>query len=334
MNWEKIDWAYLQRLRSLYTGAPLAASAVYFDSDEQLESYHLTLGARIGWKWDYVLGELKHRGWEFSLPEWTDWGCGSGVASLALLRNGVSPQKLSLWDHSTRAMSLAKTKVREFGPQISMELLTKAPKSASCLLLSHVLNELTAANQESLFQLVKNSEVILWVENGTHATSRELSKFRDRLLETGLFEVLAPCAQQGVCGVLASQNERHWCHTFGPVPSEAHQSPRWREVATRLSIDLRSLPLSFLVLAKKDSKCVKRTLKEDASRVFRLIGEARHYKGYSKLLTCHGQRGVSEIILQKRDAPALMKILQKASFEVPLLKVELNGEKVQSGVWI
>jgi hypothetical protein len=52
------------------------------------------------------------------------------------------------------------------------------------------------------------------------------------------------------------------------------------------------------------------------------------------LLTCNGQQGVGEIILQKREVPELMKALQKAKFEAPLLKLELENEHVRSGVFI
>ena len=86
--------------------------------------------------------------------------------------------------------------------------------------------------------------------------------------------------------------------------------------------------MSFLVLRQKGAS------PNNEADVFRLIGEARHYKGYSKLLACNGQRGVGEIILQKREAPELMKALQKAKFEAPLLKLELENENVRSGVFI
>ena len=57
MEWEKLDWEALDRLREGFlTGA--AARGPYWKSLGDLANYDLTYGERIGWKWDAVLAEL------------------------------------------------------------------------------------------------------------------------------------------------------------------------------------------------------------------------------------------------------------------------------------
>jgi hypothetical protein len=43
----------------------------------------------------------------------------------------------------------------------------------------------------------------------------------------------------------------------------------------------------------------------------RVIGEAREFKGYLKVLSCD-ERGLAERVLQKRDAPTLFKEVRAA----------------------
>ncbi len=71
-------------------------------------------------------------------------------------------------------------------------------------------------------------------------------------------------------------------------------------------------------------------MSEDA----RVIGEPRHHKGYSQLLTCqalNGQPTLSEFILQKRDAPELLKTLVKKPDRVPVLRLTTAGNKIIAG---
>src|SRR5207244_1564733 len=103
--------------------------------------------------------------------------------------------------------------------------------------------------------------------------SRRLIAIREELL--GPFHVVAPCPHQGRCGLLAPGNERHWCHHFAEPPAEAFQSADWRRFSTELGIDLRSLPVSFLVLDRAMPK---------PSPGARQVGRSRRYKGYTTYL--------------------------------------------------
>jgi hypothetical protein len=61
----------------------------------------------------------------------------------------------------------------------------------------------------------------------------------------------------------------------------------------------------------------------------RIIGRPRDYKGYSKVLSCQAE-GVDEFTLQKRDAPALLREIQKDE-EAFLYRWTLDDGKIRSG---
>ena len=73
-------------------------------------------------------------------------------------------------------------------------------------------------------------------------------------------------------------------------------------------IDLRDLPLSFLVLDKRPVP----SLPDGAGRV---IGHPRIYKGHALLLGCDAS-GVSERKMTKRRFPEEFRMLRKGTAEV------------------
>ena len=82
MTWTELDWKALDRLREKFLHGS-AAAGPYWETADDLSSYDLTYGERIGWKWDHVLRELHLRGWRpaATVTSDFDWGCGRGVAA-------------------------------------------------------------------------------------------------------------------------------------------------------------------------------------------------------------------------------------------------------------
>ena len=317
MNWESLDWEILDRLREKFLSGS-AAEGPYWHTITDLECYDFTYGERIGWKWDAVLRELKSRGWTppGSEAERTsaatatvlDWGCGSGIAGRRVIDffGADNFAELLVHDHSALAMDYAEHRAKQAFPNIAVAradyraLEGNAP--LDLLVISHVLNELDPLALAQLNALCARAKAILWVEPGTHHVSRILGDWREKLRADGM-NVIAPCTHQHACGVLAAGNERHWCHCFANPAANIYADSEWVKFGQRAGIDLRSLPYSFLVLDRRAS-----TMPEGFSRI---IGEARHYKGYAKLYNCDAG-GVSDLMLQKRDAPALFKALKHA----------------------
>ena len=123
----------------------------------------------------------------------------------------------------------------------------------------------------------------------------ELPEFVGSTLR-GAFGIVAPCTHQAVCGLLAPENERAWCHHFATSPPEVYMDGNWARFAKTVGIDLRSLPLSYLVLDK-------RPMPPPPAGAVRLIGRPRIQKAHALLFACDAT-GVREKRLAKRLFPA------------------------------
>ena len=203
MNWDELDWAALDRLRSLFLAGG-GTQGPYWRSRGELASYDFTYGERIGWKWDAVLRELGQRGWKPPGPPAhpgrpghaagaatgyavLDWGCGSGVAGRRVVR-GLGADHvaaLRLWDHSAMAADYAAEAASLAFPGMRVENVTPgflaADGPVGLLVISHVLNELPAAELLALRGLAARADAILWVEPGTTEVSRALIEVREQL---------------------------------------------------------------------------------------------------------------------------------------------------------
>jgi hypothetical protein len=301
MDWQTIDWKALERLRSAFLDGT-AGARDYWRNDRDLESYDQTFGQRIRWKWDYVLKDLQRRGWKPPRGEAVDWGCGSGIATRAFLEHfgAEPPSKLVLWDRSPGAMQFAARKAREESPKISVWLDRPAGHDFGTLLISHVLTELSVEQVAELLGLAAHATSVIWVEPGTYELSRRLIAAREQL--RGAFQVVSPCTHQAACGMLTPENQRHWCHHFAPPPSDVFTDGNWARFAKLAGVDLRSLPVSFLVLDKRPQP--------NQANAARVIGRPRVYKAHALVLGCDAD-GVREHRLTKRNQPEEFRRLKK-----------------------
>jgi hypothetical protein len=325
MNWQSIDWSELDRLREGFLSGQ-ASSGSYWKSEHDLSSYDFTYGERIGWKWDHVLRELRLRRWKPTSRAVLDWGCGSGIAGRRVIEffGPSNFDTLSVWDHSAVACDFASEAATKAFPSLNVAIATPSllhsHEPIGLLVVSHVLNELSAAALNELRALVARSHEVLWVEPGTHTVSRSLGALRDEFLTS--FRLIAPCTHQLRCPALAPGKERDWCHFFAPPPSEIFANPDWVKFGQRAGIDLRSLPYCFIALERSrmeatrppnPSPAAAQTCDEttpslpDLSRV---IGRPEHFKPYVRLLNCDAT-GLHELELLKRTDPALFKQLDR-----------------------
>lgn len=302
MDWEKVDWKALERLRAAFLDGTAGAQD-YWRAESDLESYDQTFGQRIRWKWDYVLHELKRRGWSppATAGEVIDWGCGTGIATRSFLEHfgPNASATFHFWDRSSLAMQYAAHKAREAFPDIKVWLEKPPEEMSGTLLISHVLTELTDAQLDELIALIAHATAVIWVEPGTYDASRRLIAVRERL--RGRFQVVAPCTHQAGCGMLTPENERHWCHHFAPSPPEVFMDGHWARFAKIAGVDLRSLPLSFLVLDKRPAPQLDE---------IRVIGRPRVYKAHALLLGCDSS-GVRDYRQTKREQPEEFRRLKK-----------------------
>jgi len=321
MDWTKLDWNALERLREGFLQGT-AARGDYWQATTDLANYDLTYGERIGWKWDAVLAELRVRGWAPPSQTVLDWGCGSGIAGRRVLRAfGVERfTTLQVWDHSSLACDFSVETARQKFPSLIVERFTP-DKPVGTLVLSHVLNELSPAAREELLALARRADAVLWVEPGTREVSRALAALRDQLRDG--FDLIAPCTHANSCPLFEPKNERHWCHYFAPAPAGIYADPNWVRFGQKAGVDLRSLPYSVLVLEKKGLRPSSTSLPTDASRV---IGRPRVHKAHTDLLSCD-RTGLNELKLFRRTNPALTKQFEKKP-PIPLYHWQRDGEKI------
>lgn len=283
------DW---QRLRALRDRFLSGARGEYW-TPRDLELYDATFAQRIGWKWDAVLETLDRAGWRPKSPRLLDWGCGSGIAGRAVA-DWTRIREAFVFDRSAAAMTFAGARLRARGLSVATVRPDEIPAD-TLLLISHVAGELSDEDLLRLARGAAGAAEVLWVEPGSRDISRRLTLAHDELQKQGHHPV-APCTHDRPCPM--NSCERDWCHFFAPAPPEIFQSAFWREFSTRLEIDLRALPFSFLATSRHPVRW--------PAAAERVIGRARAMKAHCELLCC-GAGGLVTRDLQKRDAPALFR---------------------------
>jgi ribosomal protein RSM22 (predicted rRNA methylase) len=308
VNLTKNDWATLSRLRDSYLGAEFKGTKDYWSSLNDLALYDSTFGQRIAWKWQNVILESKEKLQSFLTKEdWrvVDWGCGTAIASRTLLLEIPAAQikELVLIDRSSLAKEWATKKIKELAPELPVQNSLKMPSSLPTLvLISHVLDELDNEALTSLLSTINESYLFIWVEPGTKIISQKLVSLREKLRSQ--FSFLAPCPHSLTCGLTHENNRSHWCHHFAKSPDEVFHSSFWSEFSKQMGIDIRSLPVSYLVGSKAPTS-------ENTKN--RILGRARIYKGYAMALCCE-RSGVSDRKITSKENSQLVKKLKSPEF--------------------
>lgn len=313
---EKIDWSVLEHLRRMYISEAPQLKRDYWNSATTLESYDATFAQRIGWKWDAVLQEFK----QLSIPAahskilLLDWGCGTGIAArrfVSILGDSYI-SSVAFFDRSKVAAEFAKQKFGLEFPEIPAFVTHQQPKESFILLVSHVFSELDNSAKESLKEIARSAEAVFFVEPGTPNQSADLITMREDLREH--MTVVAPCPHTDQCGLIRNNNQEDWCHNFAKPPSKIFHDPNWSLFAKRMEIDLRSLPVSFLILLKNIDQLTCRN-----DNMIRVLGRPTVNKTGARFVGC-GKNGVFNTTVEKRTRKNTVKQLDKSSFTafVPL----------------
>jgi hypothetical protein len=119
--------------------------------------------------------------------------------------------------------------------------------------------------------------------------------------------------------MLTTGNERYWCHHFAPSPAEAHTDAGWARFGRLAGIDLRSLPLSYLVLDKRPAPALP-------AGAVRIIGRPRVEKAFARVLGCD-ETGVREKRLAKRALAEEYRRMKRGDFS-PLQAWRCAGDAI------
>jgi SAM-dependent methyltransferase len=312
------DRARLERLRRGFLADPPRSE---WRDRRDLELYDATFGQRIAWKWRVVLDELSAQRFAAPAGEVLDLGCGTAIASRAWLgRFGSAATSVRLVDASPRALELARERLQAERANLCVEIgVGGAPPAV--LLASHVLGELSRSQRDGAVALARQAEVVVWLEPGERATSRELGRVRDELLDS--FDVLAPCTHASACPLLQRGRDADWCHFFARPPQEVFTESRWARFGKELGIDLRSLPYSYLVLRRTESGA-----SASSSGLERVLGRPRTEKGRSVLDVC-GAAGCRRLALLDRDAGDELARLRDPAGERLVYRMEWDEKRVR-----
>jgi len=321
MGWKDADWRRMQELRTLFLERRTGDSARgYWRTARDLELYDAFFAQRIGWKWDAVLHELARRGWQPPELPVCDFGCGTGIAARTFARTfGAPASGIELWDASGLARRFARERLTEEFSGLKVRALEHAPREASVLLISHVLNELDQTARAGVLELARRATVVMWVEAGDRETSRALCEVREDMRSA--FRVIAPCPHQATCGALAGESD--WCHHFARPPRSVFQDGDWTHFSHALRVDLRSLPYSFLVLDRRAA--AESDLRPTRTR---LIGRPRIEKGRALVHACRSS-GTETLILPQRLDKRLFKSLSDCAGRVLEFDVESQNGRIE-----
>lgn len=119
--------------------------------------------------------------------------------------------------------------------------------------------------------------------------------------------------------MLAAENSRHWCHHFANPPREVFMNAFWSHFSRIMGVDLRSLPISYLVMDRRPAPPV-------AEGAVRILGRPRLYKPYALLQGCDAV-GIREKQLAKRRHPEIYRAL-KHHRPVSLQSWQIDGNEV------
>ena len=298
----------------------------YWCDGSLVELYDRTFGERIRWKWAWVLAEAERRAPRLSAPgarRILDLGCGSAVATRAFLdrfppRPGDS---ITLWDRSAAALEVATRLVQHEHGTLDVRASTSPPAAqppADVVLVSHLLAELGRDARADVAARARTAGCVLVVEPGSRAASQAVVELREALLPT--HEPLAPCPHGAPCPM--RQRRDDWCHAFAPPAPEAFTEARWRAFSEAFGIDLRSLPVSYLVLEQ-------RPVPERGGGLARLLGRAKVEKGRARLDLCTRSGLERPDLLQRTDRSFFKRLSSGRPFN-PLLELECRDGRIAS----
>ena len=186
------------------------------------------------------------------------------------------------------------------------------------------MTELDEATLARWLTALRGADVILWVEPGHRAAAERLVTVRETLLDD--FLPISPCTHDGSCPLSgAAASGRDWCHQFATPAPEAFTDSHWRRFSDTFSVDMRSLPMSHLVLMRRG---LTQASPADPAQS-RILGRPRIEKGRAFLDLCSSSGYRTVDMLQRTNKP-LFKALDRGKLLNPRVQVAIDEERITS----
>lgn len=222
----------------------------------------------------------------------TDWGCGPGTASLALIAHAdlkAQIKKQTLIDQSDLVLShFADLHSQLIGLEKNSNTSFRKPisqKENSCLIMSYSLTEVS-----QLPEGWDQFEALMILEPSTSEDGRHLLELRQKLIDRG-YSIWAPCTHQLKCPLLI-ESKTDWCHDRAQV-----EAPEWfLELEDHLPMRNRTVTTSYILARKKKASAF-------AANRGRLIGDSREEKGKTRQMLCRGEKREFLTWMHKKTVP-------------------------------
>ena len=268
-----------------------------------------------------------------------DYGSGLGAATLALKTSsfGKSIQDFYAFEPNGLAAELAAS-FRFF--QGVQRLGAGSKKKADLLLMSFSLNEIP----DLTVDFFKPYPHTLVIEPGSKTWGRKLLELRKSLIESGEFEILAPCTHEQDCPLLV-HSTKDWCHDVVALRREIERGapPHWLDLLDSLPVENQALTASYLFFRKKSqlAKVQRRDTELPSFLRFRITGDPLREKGKTRQMICFGsertflsqleRKNWTRLELKRGDLGRLPKeALNFLPFELRLLPDMVGSEKKTS----
>jgi ribosomal protein RSM22 (predicted rRNA methylase) len=286
-----------ERISSLYRNGTGSSVAIR-DSTDAL-AYALTRSPATYGAVHNVLTRLRERSPSFSPQTALDLGSGTGAASWAITEAFPHIASITQADRNQPLLSLSRTLAQRASSaalrnaaQINTDLNRDLPdKPADLVVLSYVLAELPPDQAQSLFVAAWGlcTGALVLVEPGTPAGFGQILSARF-ILGGGGAHILAPCAHQRACPILAPD----WCHF-------AQRIERSRDHRILKSADLpyEDEKFSYLIFVREPHFT--------PATESRILARPQKARTSITLKLCHPDSTANLVTISRRDKPSYIR---------------------------
>jgi ribosomal protein RSM22 (predicted rRNA methylase) len=290
-----------ERISSLYRNG--AGSSIAIRDQTDALAYAITCSPATYSAVRNALTRLQERNPAFSPQSALDLGSGAGAASWAIAEAFPQVNSITQADRNQPLLSLSRTLAQRASSaalrnaaQITTDLNRNLPDNpADLVVLSYILTELPPEQAQSLFVAAwaQCSGALVLVEPGTPAGFGQILSARF-ILGGGGAHILAPCAHQRACPILAPD----WCHFAQRI--ERSRDHRFLKSANQPHEDEK---FSYLIFVREPYF--------EPAMESRILARPQIARTAINLKLCHPDRTANLVTISRRDKQSYTRAKKK-----------------------